>query len=63
VAAVPYLDAVKLVYTPNDNTRIVKLEAGARRGRRHPLQPARVGRQAAEHHVQDDPAARDHVDR
>ena len=25
----PYLDAVKLVYTPNDNTRIVKLEAGA----------------------------------
>jgi len=25
----PYLDAVKLVYTPNDNTRIVKLEGGA----------------------------------
>ena len=25
----PYLDAVKLDYTPNDNTRIVKLESGA----------------------------------
>jgi peptide/nickel transport system substrate-binding protein len=25
----PYLDAVKLVYMPNDNTRIVKLEGGA----------------------------------
>jgi peptide/nickel transport system substrate-binding protein len=25
----PYLDSVKLVYTPNDNTRIVKLEGGA----------------------------------
>jgi peptide/nickel transport system substrate-binding protein len=25
----PYLDAVRLVYTPNDNTRIVKLEGGA----------------------------------
>src|SRR5262245_22887544 len=25
----PYLDAVKLVYTPNDNTRIVKLESGS----------------------------------
>jgi peptide/nickel transport system substrate-binding protein len=25
----PYLDAVKLVYIPNDNTRIVKLEGGA----------------------------------
>jgi peptide/nickel transport system substrate-binding protein len=27
--AYPYLDAVKLVYTTNDNTRIVKLEGGA----------------------------------
>ena len=25
----PYLDAVKLAYTPNDNTRVVKLEGGA----------------------------------
>ena len=25
----PYLDAVKLVYTPNDNTRIVKIQGGA----------------------------------